>query len=587
MFDPKIDRLDYCKTLMPPDGFTVDFAIGTTYSLDLDALIGISIALGISETADSALAKNAIVLLDAILKISGKVAVFCNAGQIKVPVNSNKLHILLEKTVYQIALKNKKSFHPKLWLIRYINKEKEIRYRCIVLSRNMTFDRSWDIAVSLNNNPVSDVADKRSKPLSDFLTSLLKIGKDSHLPLEKQNRIKEIAKELHTISFKIDDKHFTDYSFFPVGIDNYDSAELFSSYKEMLIISPFLSKTTIEDFNRQALSNSEKNTLITRKSELNKLDLNSVSNYKLYVLKDQIIDGGETIEAETEEINNQDIHAKLYLKTKNHKSSLYIGSLNATESSRHGNIEFMLKLSAKRGRLNTEMLKKQIGVNEQHSPFEEVEIPGTASEEPGTETDLDSVIKDFCLMKIKAKITSNNGLYDINMVFDDYETACSVYIAPLLRQDRLLPFNKALSFRELNLFDLSEFFVIQVQFADNCMKKVIKIKTDDMPEGRESAVANSVIKSKEDFFLFISYSFSETYQQVLLENYGSSQKHQYYQKYFIPAIYEKLLKATVHNPQKFKEIGTMLDLFSDDEKIPNEFKELFSMFRKLSGKYAK
>ena len=53
MLNPNNDRLDYGQVLAPPDSYTLDFAIGTTYSLDLDALVGACIALGLSEETDS------------------------------------------------------------------------------------------------------------------------------------------------------------------------------------------------------------------------------------------------------------------------------------------------------------------------------------------------------------------------------------------------------------------------------------------------------------------------------------------------------------------------------------------------------
>ena len=54
MLNPNYDRLDYGKILAPPAGSVLDFAVGTTYSLDLDALVGASLALGLSEDTDKA-----------------------------------------------------------------------------------------------------------------------------------------------------------------------------------------------------------------------------------------------------------------------------------------------------------------------------------------------------------------------------------------------------------------------------------------------------------------------------------------------------------------------------------------------------
>ncbi|NLI11421.1 MAG: hypothetical protein GX425_02055 [Peptococcaceae bacterium] len=38
MFKPAEDRLDYASILAPPAGYKCEFAIGTTYSLDLGSV---------------------------------------------------------------------------------------------------------------------------------------------------------------------------------------------------------------------------------------------------------------------------------------------------------------------------------------------------------------------------------------------------------------------------------------------------------------------------------------------------------------------------------------------------------------------
>ncbi len=55
---------------MPPYGYRLEHAVGTTYSLDLETLTGVSIALGLSEDTDSELARNPISLLSALQKVS-------------------------------------------------------------------------------------------------------------------------------------------------------------------------------------------------------------------------------------------------------------------------------------------------------------------------------------------------------------------------------------------------------------------------------------------------------------------------------------------------------------------------------------
>ena len=49
------DRVSYGNLLLPPDGYTLNFAVGTTYSLDLEALTAVCISLGLAEDTDSTL----------------------------------------------------------------------------------------------------------------------------------------------------------------------------------------------------------------------------------------------------------------------------------------------------------------------------------------------------------------------------------------------------------------------------------------------------------------------------------------------------------------------------------------------------
>ena len=58
MLNPNEDRQDYGSILSAPQNYELDFAIGTSYSLDLDSLIGASISLGLNEETDTVLKDN-------------------------------------------------------------------------------------------------------------------------------------------------------------------------------------------------------------------------------------------------------------------------------------------------------------------------------------------------------------------------------------------------------------------------------------------------------------------------------------------------------------------------------------------------
>ncbi|MDQ7864875.1 hypothetical protein RCO48_38550 [Peribacillus frigoritolerans] len=113
MLKPAENRLNYSDLLMPPPGYDVEFAMGTTYSLDLEALVGVPLSLSLSEEMDHTFQDDPIYVLEGIRRSADKFAIFCEAGQIKVPQNGNNLFALMENSVFEVALENDRSFHPK------------------------------------------------------------------------------------------------------------------------------------------------------------------------------------------------------------------------------------------------------------------------------------------------------------------------------------------------------------------------------------------------------------------------------------------------------------------------------------------
>ena len=223
--DANRDRTDYSTMLMPPDGYRLDKAVGTTYSLDLEALTAVSICLGLSEDADSKLMHNPISMLTALQKVSDKIVIFCEAGQIKVPSKPTALSILLEKMVVPIALpKDRQSgrypaFHPKTWILSYVNGAGDKKYRFVVMSRNLTFDRSWDISFAMDSS--RKVRQKRkTKPIIHFLEYLVGcVYNTSQEAGKKRKLIRNMIDELANVSFSLDSKEFgEDFEILPLGM---------------------------------------------------------------------------------------------------------------------------------------------------------------------------------------------------------------------------------------------------------------------------------------------------------------------------------------------------------------------------------
>ena len=190
--DSNRDRTDYSGILMPPDGYRLDRAVGTTYSLDLEALTAVAICLGLSEETDSKLMQNPIGMLNALQKVSDKIVLFCEAGQIKVPTKPTALSILLEKMVVEVALPKDRqlgrypSFHPKTWVLAYVNADGDKKYRFVVMSRSYV-DETGDAHEKYNFTPMN-MEGKEGLYCLGFFETKSHNGKDVN-----QMRIENIA----------------------------------------------------------------------------------------------------------------------------------------------------------------------------------------------------------------------------------------------------------------------------------------------------------------------------------------------------------------------------------------------------------
>ena len=605
MLNPNDDRLDYGQVLAPPDGYVLDFAIGTTYSLDLDALVGASIALGLSEDTDSDLMKNPICLLEALRATGDKVALFCEAGQIHLPNSVTSLYILLEKVVFQVNTAKRKgitkypSFHPKFWLLRYVDESKKPLYRVVVLSRNLTFDRSWDITFCMDGT-VNGRKTLKTEPVIDFLSFLVGNLTIDDNGKAKQKKIKTIMRELLYVHFELNSKEFEDFEFLPVGIKNaaggFRSIEdkaftpLYGdSFHEILIMSPFLTGSVIKDFNdRNPYMNKTEYMLFTRAMSLEKLKAEDCSNFRIFTMKDAVVDGESAISEDEPQIQKQDIHAKMYMVRKNSDSYLYLGSLNASHNAMFGNIEFMLMLKSKNRYLNlTKLSESLFGGSEDAAgnPFQEVSINSTIAidEEQEMQSALESYIKEISRMKPTATVSQNGENYDVMVHFDRFESGkCEVSISPLL-SNKTEQIDENIQFTSLQLTQLSEFYKFAITDGERTVQRVMMIPTEGLPEEREKAVVNSVVKDKECFYRYIAFLLGDNCVLSALEvnnvtesgNKGGVRKN-----IQIPALYEKMLQTAATAPERFKEIDYLIKAISSDGVIPEQFEELYNTFKK-------
>jgi len=607
MFKPEHDRLDYGNILQPPAGYYFESAITTTYSLDLEALTMVAISLGLSEETDSKLAENPIGMLNALQKMSEKIVVFCESGQIKIPNNSTALSLMLEKMIVPVSLPKKKgqthyaAFHPKTWLLRYANDNGEVKYRFIVLSRNLTFDRSWDISVVLDSsNKVRQV--RKTKPIINFIDYLKSYVSNDLQDVQNKRRIlRQMTEELPKISFTTDTKEFGEnFEILPLGIgDNAypmtkdilfcdDKGEPNFTFHELVVMSPFISDNIIEFFNddRKSLK-STKRTLITRKSELSKITREQVTNFNIYTLRDDIVDGEEILSDEDTVKRQQDIHAKIYLRRKYGDVDIYIGSMNASNYALNHNVEMMVWLGTRDKYLNHDkFLSDLFGEDEDNrsNPFElSYPCEPIPDNRKNIEDRLEQVIKTICRCKKKANVEPVlEDKYNVYVTMDvsglDID-GYDIYIHPF-RSKREEKLDSSMKFANLDLLQLSEFYAMRIVKEDISLERLICIPTAGIPEERENAVVNSVVHDKKSFVEYLSFVLEDNFTLASMEVKQMNESGLASQgKEMLPALYEKMLKTALTEPDKLSEIGYLLRMVTDKEIIPEEFRNMYEVFK--------
>lgn len=614
MLSPKNNRLDYGSVLSPPPNYELDFAIGATYSLDLDALVGASISLGLSVESDSDLNKNPIFLLEALRSTGDKIALFCESGQIKLPNKPTPLYILLEEMVFQVINDNNTkyskyvSFHPKTWVLRYVNHENDVLYRFVVLSRNLTFDRSWDLSFSMDGK-LTDKQTSKNNPLINFIKYLSCYSNDV-----KRDRINEIAKELEFVHFELKSP-FDGFEFIVNGIDNpnpIQNQQLFksNSLENLLIMSPFLSKEVIKNFNKRKNQKS-KAILITRLNSLGQLKCENLYNFEFYALKDEVIDGESLLSDESEQslkdkkdensddgfkdeivdnekliseeskqFTKQDIHAKMYVVEKTKYTDLYLGSLNASDNALNGNVEFMIKLWARKRRFNINRLLKAMFNEGKDNPFKLVNME-TIKEPSDEGSNLNLVVKNIVRLNGHAKIISNQNSYDLEVKFEKNCSKYDIEISPLL-SNKTTKFSRKIIFKNLTKVQLSEFFVITVRKDDEIIRRVIKIPVDNFPEDRQKDVVSKVINDKTAFIRYAAFLLGDEYVLSSIEVDGESEgvnANNFTPQ--LPELYEKMLKSAMYTPEKFVELEFLIKTLSKDNVVPEGFEELYETFKQV------
>jgi hypothetical protein len=350
MLEPD-DRQLLVDALRPPSGYELDQAVATTFTLDLDALLVAPLAFALYDWATDAEGRpDPLALLEALRRHAQRTTVFCQAGEIGFRNNYRPLVVLVEGSVVPVVPPAPGAiFHPKLWLLRFIDGDGGIRHRLLVPSRNLTFDRSWDSLLVLDGEPADAPVDE-TVALADMIATLPDLATGALDP-RRAAEVRALAAELRLVSFT-PPEGFDRVIFHPIGLGA--SWPLRERYDRALVISPFLTSGALKHITKTGTDHA----LVSSPDAMTVVGRAGLDGFRdTFVLTPGALppEAGEAPITQPEEAaasaarpELDGLHAKLFLLERGERISLYTGSANATDAAFHGNVELLVELTGQR-----------------------------------------------------------------------------------------------------------------------------------------------------------------------------------------------------------------------------------------------
>ncbi len=610
-------RVSFADALRPPEGYELSFAVGTTYSLDLRALLGICIPLGLGFEPEALDSVNPVSLFAALKTLQGKLVVYCDKGSMRADVAANSktsgLLMLLEEMVHQVHVNRHRkdalsSFHPKVWVIEYAARDGGAPlYRLMVMSRNLTFDTSWDVAVSLDGQPGE--GNSCSEHVAQFLEFLA--GGDSLSTTEQDDtrkrgshtaRVRKLADAVRGVQFKVDNRNIEAVEFLPFGPQGGRQTGLLDArkcdlltwrWRSMLVVSPFLSSgddSPLAVMSRHRSGVSGRYVLLSREDSLMELPSGMRDAYECFCPASSLADAELEGDGGVDASDYSNLHAKLYFsQDMGGRRRLWAGSLNASRNGTFNNVEALIALSVKPSHLTFhQMLKPLIGDGgKERPPFVPFDPPSVAESVAEDDREFRRAFRIASRLVsfkgVKVRGDAGDASMDVTIEVGSAVKACkgvSLSMKPLLASEYAqIEMGTRASRQELSFMGLipeqvSAFFVLQGTDDEGNTRCCVTVcphdKFDDAGlslEARSSKVLGAILSQNDkglSQYLAHAFDLPEAAYAINSESQSSSSPTTA-KSLSVPAgFYERLLDMADTSPDVFDRATQLLELIPDD-----------------------
>ena len=339
------------ELLRPPPGHRLDLAVLTTYTLDLETLL--ALPLGVFAHADAGMEDmlaDPLLLTQALREAGNRIHVFVDETGIAIPGKERELYAMLESSVHPVRVPNGGVFHPKVWVARFIADDESTLLRIAILSRNLTFDRSWDVALASEASPMPRQKAKPCRPLGVLLQQLPDLA--TNLKPRVAQQVKALAEETGRTRFPGPEGLKAPIELHLLGLSS--SQRLWHppiSGSRILAIAPFVNQTALDALIEIGKGGHE-HMLVSRQEELDKLPEGALDAWgHVFVLSG----AAEEEPEDNTGTSPTGLHAKIIAVEHGWNVTWFVGSANLTAAAFKGrNVEMMAAVTGRRGHRNSD-----------------------------------------------------------------------------------------------------------------------------------------------------------------------------------------------------------------------------------------
>ncbi len=591
MLAPDLRRVAV-EFLMPPPEMQLDMAVLTTYSLDLETMLALPLAvLAQAEGSVEDLMENPLLLLEGLREAGDRIHVFCDSSGIALPQQHRALYGILENCVHPVGAPHGGVFHPKVWCVRFKDEEDHILMRVAVLSRNLTTARSWDMALVSEVEPFPKQRPKGSQDLSSLIESL---GDLSTQPLSQELRedLGNFADMLSRCLFPAPDRFYGALEFFCLGLGN-EEGTLWAppNNDRLLAMAPFVTARALKHL---AATSRGTCLLFSRADELDQMVKernDSLEDWdNVQVLNDSLLDVDEGAS-----VMPRGLHAKAIAIEHGHKVTWYVGSANLTTAALGGkNVELMAAITGRRGRregVHGEGIEffLKAGFGNLCHPYVQAEPQPESTEAMAARKILEETRKSIIGAKAQVFCQSNeddNWSLSLKMKValpEGVEVSVWPLSVPKARSKEL---SQTVSWTVpaacLTAFMGFRLGVSLGSVPDICFTR--KIPAVGLPENRTAQILRSLICSQENFLCFLRAllgSIEGTVGEESITFQGSKESGNWDQVLPSDALLEDLVRAVSRDPERLNSLARLVDdLRGSDEGlalIPDGFLALWNV----------